>query len=94
MTRAFNLQNGRKACYFDCQRQFLSQDHPYRRNKKVFTKNRVERKVAHLSFTGEQIRDWVEEFSPGVEVQLSLPLGYGCEHKCIKKNIFWELKPD
>ncbi|KAL0455985.1 UNVERIFIED_CONTAM: hypothetical protein Slati_0937700 [Sesamum latifolium] len=38
--------NSRMACYFDCHRQFLPADHPYRRNKKAFTKNRVVRKVA------------------------------------------------
>ncbi|KAL0416859.1 UNVERIFIED_CONTAM: hypothetical protein Slati_3517800 [Sesamum latifolium] len=27
-TRAFYLQNGRKACYFNCHRQFLPPDHP------------------------------------------------------------------
>ncbi|KAL0306976.1 UNVERIFIED_CONTAM: hypothetical protein Sradi_6114900 [Sesamum radiatum] len=37
--RAFYLQNGKKACYFDYHRQFLPSDHPYRRNKKAFTKN-------------------------------------------------------
>ncbi|KAL0462467.1 UNVERIFIED_CONTAM: hypothetical protein Slati_0134300 [Sesamum latifolium] len=45
-TRTFHLQHGRKACYIDCRRQFLPEDHPYRRNKKAFTKNRVEYKVA------------------------------------------------
>ncbi|KAL0440442.1 UNVERIFIED_CONTAM: hypothetical protein Slati_2527200 [Sesamum latifolium] len=63
-TRAFYLQNGRKACYFDCHKQFLPPDHPYHRNKKAFTKNQVEMKVASPRLTGEQIRDWVEEFSP------------------------------
>ncbi|KAL0405464.1 UNVERIFIED_CONTAM: hypothetical protein Slati_3860300 [Sesamum latifolium] len=38
-TRAFYLQNGRKACYFDCHRQFLPLDHSYRWNKKAFNKN-------------------------------------------------------
>ncbi|KAL0445962.1 UNVERIFIED_CONTAM: hypothetical protein Slati_1724100 [Sesamum latifolium] len=32
-TRAFHLQHGRKACYFDCHRQFLPEQHPCRRNK-------------------------------------------------------------
>ncbi|KAL0427262.1 UNVERIFIED_CONTAM: hypothetical protein Slati_2901000 [Sesamum latifolium] len=59
-TRAFYLQNGRKAYYFDCHRQFLPPDHPYHRNKKVFTKNRVERKVARPRLTEKQIRDWLE----------------------------------
>ncbi|KAK4389872.1 hypothetical protein Sango_2324200 [Sesamum angolense] len=43
-TRIFHLQNDRKSCYFDCNRQFLPQDYPYRRNKKAFTKKRVEKK--------------------------------------------------
>ncbi|KAL0322602.1 UNVERIFIED_CONTAM: hypothetical protein Sangu_1879500 [Sesamum angustifolium] len=59
---AFYLQNDRKACYFNCHRQFFPLDHPYRRNKKAFTKNQAERKVARPKFMGEQIRDWVEEF--------------------------------
>ncbi|KAL0300253.1 UNVERIFIED_CONTAM: hypothetical protein Scaly_3053500 [Sesamum calycinum] len=37
-TRAFFLQNGRKSCYFDYHRKFFLLDHPYRRNKKAFTK--------------------------------------------------------
>ncbi|KAL0287390.1 UNVERIFIED_CONTAM: hypothetical protein Scaly_2766300 [Sesamum calycinum] len=41
---------------------------------------------------GEQIRNWVEEFSPAVEVSLSLPDGYGIEYKWTKKSIFWELE--
>ncbi|KAL0401502.1 UNVERIFIED_CONTAM: hypothetical protein Slati_4180100 [Sesamum latifolium] len=61
-------------------------------NKKAFTKNQVERKVTRPRLTGEQIRDWVEEFSPVVEVPLSLPDGYGIEHKWTKKSIFWELE--
>ncbi|KAL0455051.1 UNVERIFIED_CONTAM: hypothetical protein Slati_0844300 [Sesamum latifolium] len=91
-TRAFYLQNGRKACYFDCNKQFLPPDHPYRRNKKSFTKNQVERKVSRPRLTGEQIRDWVEEFNPVVEVPLSLLDGYGIKHKWTKKSIFWELE--
>ncbi|KAL0381257.1 UNVERIFIED_CONTAM: hypothetical protein Sangu_0190000 [Sesamum angustifolium] len=51
--RAFHLQHGRKACYFDCNKQFLPEHHPYRRNKKAFTKNRVENKVARPRLTGD-----------------------------------------
>ncbi|KAL0440493.1 UNVERIFIED_CONTAM: hypothetical protein Slati_2532300 [Sesamum latifolium] len=87
-TPAFYLQNDRKACYFNCHRQFLPSDHPYRRNKKAFTKNRVERKVARPRLTGEHIHDSVEEFSSAVEVPLSLLNGFGIKHKWTKKNIF------
>ncbi|KAL0349543.1 UNVERIFIED_CONTAM: hypothetical protein Sradi_4103500 [Sesamum radiatum] len=58
-TRAFHLQHGRKACYFDCHRQFLFAHHSYRRNKKAFTKNGIENKVAHSRLTGDQILDRV-----------------------------------
>ncbi|KAL0395435.1 UNVERIFIED_CONTAM: hypothetical protein Slati_4509700 [Sesamum latifolium] len=85
-THAFYLHNGRNACYFDFHRQFLLPNHPYHRNKKAFTKNRVETKVACPRLTQEQIRNWVEEFSPAVEVSLSLPNGYGIEHMWIKKS--------
>ncbi|KAL0392387.1 UNVERIFIED_CONTAM: hypothetical protein Sradi_2461500 [Sesamum radiatum] len=50
-TRAFHLQHGRKACYFDCHRQFLPTHHSYRRNKKAFKKNRVKNKVARPRLT-------------------------------------------
>ncbi|KAL2227583.1 UNVERIFIED_CONTAM: hypothetical protein Sindi_2117000 [Sesamum indicum] len=42
--------------------------------------------------TGEQIRESVEEFSPAVEVSMSLPDRYRNEHKWTKKSIFWDLK--
>ncbi|KAL2225907.1 UNVERIFIED_CONTAM: hypothetical protein Sindi_1949400 [Sesamum indicum] len=87
-THTFYLQNGRKACYFDCYKQLLPPDHSYRWNKKTFTKNRVERNVARPRLMGEQICEWIEEFSPTVELLLSLPDGYGKDHKWTKKNIF------
>ncbi|KAL2231197.1 UNVERIFIED_CONTAM: hypothetical protein Sindi_1714100 [Sesamum indicum] len=56
-TRAFYLQHGRKVCYFDCYKQFLPEHHPYQRNKKAFTKNFVEHKVACPRLTGNQFLD-------------------------------------
>ena len=52
-THSFYLQNGTKVCCFDCHRQFLPPDHLFRRNKKAFTKNRVERNVAQSRLMGE-----------------------------------------
>ncbi|KAL0438871.1 UNVERIFIED_CONTAM: hypothetical protein Slati_2370100, partial [Sesamum latifolium] len=51
-----------------------------------------ERKVARPRLTGEQIHDWVKEFSPAVEVPLSLLDGYGSKDKWTKKSIFWKLE--
>ena len=41
-SKAFTLNHSRKTSYFDCHRQFLPQDHPYRRNKKTFIKKKAE----------------------------------------------------
>ncbi|KAL0408375.1 UNVERIFIED_CONTAM: hypothetical protein Sradi_1771900 [Sesamum radiatum] len=85
-TQAFHLQHDRKSCYFDCHKLFFPKDHPYRMNKKAFTKNRVEYKVARLRSTRELIRDCVVNFSPAVEQPLALPSGYGSNHKWTKKK--------
>ncbi|KAL0285285.1 UNVERIFIED_CONTAM: hypothetical protein Sangu_2786300 [Sesamum angustifolium] len=54
-------------------------------------KNRVEMKVAHLRLTGDQILDRVANICPAVEIALSLPDGYGSDHKWTKKSIFRDL---
>ncbi|KAL0367675.1 UNVERIFIED_CONTAM: hypothetical protein Sradi_3657600 [Sesamum radiatum] len=90
-TQAFRLQHGRKACYFDCHKQFLPHDHPYRRNKRSFTKNRQERKIARPRLTGDEIHRRVEQYGTAVEEPLTYPPGYGNVHKWTKKSIFWDL---
>ncbi|XP_022549851.1 uncharacterized protein LOC111201800 [Brassica napus] len=40
-TDAFQLKNGRKSCWFDCHRRFPPPHHTYRKNKKLFRKNKV-----------------------------------------------------
>jgi len=35
-TKSFQLEHGRKACWFDCHRQFLPLDHPFRGDRKFF----------------------------------------------------------
>ncbi|KAL0444256.1 UNVERIFIED_CONTAM: hypothetical protein Slati_2148300 [Sesamum latifolium] len=67
-------------------------DHPYYRKKKAFTKNRVGKKVACPRLTGEEIHDWVAEFSPTIKVPLHSQPGYSSDHKWTKKSIFWELE--
>ncbi|KAL0295841.1 UNVERIFIED_CONTAM: hypothetical protein Scaly_3086000 [Sesamum calycinum] len=89
-TRAFHLKHGRKACYFNCHRQFFPEHHPYRRNKKAFIMNHVENKIARLRLTRDQLLDRVANNSSAVEMPLSLPDGYGSDHKWTKKSIFWD----
>ncbi|KAL0313263.1 UNVERIFIED_CONTAM: hypothetical protein Sradi_5725600 [Sesamum radiatum] len=87
-TRTFHLQHGRKEYYFDSHKQFLPEQHPYQRNKKAFTKNRVKNKVARPRLSRDQPLDWVADISPIVEMSLSLPKGYGTDHKFTKTKIF------
>ncbi|KAL0320266.1 UNVERIFIED_CONTAM: hypothetical protein Sradi_5288100 [Sesamum radiatum] len=54
-TMTFHLQHGRKACYFDCHRQFLPVQHRYQRNNKAFTKNRVQNKAMDHKWTKKSI---------------------------------------
>ncbi|KAK4411792.1 hypothetical protein Sango_0252200 [Sesamum angolense] len=68
-TNTFYLQHDRKACYFDCHRRFLPQDHPYRRNKKAFIKNHQERNIERPRLTGEEIRVLVEEYGKTITVE-------------------------
>ncbi|KAL0294398.1 UNVERIFIED_CONTAM: hypothetical protein Scaly_3122000 [Sesamum calycinum] len=89
--RAFHLQYGRKACNFYYHTQFLPEDHPYRRKKKAFTKNFVEYKVACPRLTRDQIRNWVVDINPAIEMPLTLPFNYGSDHKWTKKSIFCDL---
>ncbi|KAL0333127.1 UNVERIFIED_CONTAM: hypothetical protein Scaly_2214200 [Sesamum calycinum] len=63
---------------------FLSHDYPYRKNKRSFTKNRQERKIARPRLTGDEIRHRVEEFGTVVEE----PLTYLLDVVYIEKNVF------
>ncbi|KAL0300398.1 UNVERIFIED_CONTAM: hypothetical protein Sangu_3123300 [Sesamum angustifolium] len=60
------------------------------RNKKAFTKNPVENKVARLRLTRDEILDQ-DANNPVVEMPLSLPDGYRSNHKWMNKRIFWYL---
>ncbi|GAB2294228.1 hypothetical protein Dimus_038286 [Dionaea muscipula] len=43
-TSAFSLKNERKTSFFDCHRRFLPPTHAFRKDKKSFYTNRIERR--------------------------------------------------
>ncbi|KAL0356232.1 UNVERIFIED_CONTAM: hypothetical protein Sradi_4070100 [Sesamum radiatum] len=90
-TWAFHLQHGRKTSYFDFHQQFLRAGHPYKRNKKAFTKDRVEKNEAPLRANREKIWRSVRHFKSAIEDPINYPPGYGTEHKWMKRSIFWDL---
>ncbi|KAG8363361.1 hypothetical protein BUALT_Bualt19G0014400 [Buddleja alternifolia] len=53
--KSFRLKHGRKPCFFDCHRQFLPLDHPYRYQKDNFTKGRIETDSSIIRLTGEEL---------------------------------------
>lgn len=91
-TKAFRLENGGKSSWFDCQRKFLPSDHPFRRNKDGFYKNRVVRSEPPPRLTGEQVWNEVQTMPTIMDNidEVRIP-GYGDKHNWKKRSIFWEL---
>jgi hypothetical protein len=57
--KAFTLANGGKASFFYYQCRFLPLNHRYRKNIKDFFVGRVEKDVASLRLSGEELHDVV-----------------------------------
>lgn len=60
-SKAFWLKHGGKVSWFDCHRQFLDSDHPFRKNKTAFCKNRVENDSAPHIMSGEELWQCVKD---------------------------------
>lgn len=92
-SKATWLSASGKHSFFDCHRQFLPDDHPYRRNKNAFKKNRVESSSPPPRLTGEELWQRICELPFIWEIPKNvkkLP-GYGERHHWTKKSIFWKL---
>jgi hypothetical protein len=61
--KAFMLTNGSKMSFFYCHRQFLPTDHKYRKNRKDFFVSRVQRDVALLLLSGEELYNVVSRYN-------------------------------
>ncbi|XP_047333830.1 uncharacterized protein LOC124937589 isoform X1 [Impatiens glandulifera] len=90
-SKSFRLKYGRKACYFDCHRQFLPLEHPYRHDTQHFTKNRVERTIHPHIKDGDEIWTEISHLKLVSEAPNEYPHGFGDYHKWTKRSIFWEL---
>ncbi|XP_016177767.1 uncharacterized protein LOC107620058 [Arachis ipaensis] len=89
--KAFQLKNGEKPSWFDCHRQFLPDNHMFRRNKDAFYKNRIERSEPPPRLTGEKIWDIVQNYDKISDVEQLEIEGYGSMHNWTKRSIFWDL---
>jgi hypothetical protein len=89
--KAFMLTNGGKAYFFDCHRRFLPPNHRYRKNKKDLFVGRVEKDVAPLRLSSEELFDVVLEYSDivfGLQLGKQKFPGYGLTHNWVKRSIF------
>jgi len=85
--KVFTLTNGGKASFFDCHRCFLPPNHRYRKNKKDFFVGRVEKDVAPLRLSGEELLDVVSEYGDivfGLQSRKQKFPGFGLTHNWVK----------
>ncbi|XP_045833662.1 uncharacterized protein LOC123924740 [Trifolium pratense] len=90
-TKGKILTYGKKASFFDCHRRFLPMDHPYRRNKNNFTKNKQEYAPPPQFRCGDEVWERVSVIPKAPESELRRPDDYGEKHHWTKQSIFWDL---
>lgn len=91
-SKAFYLRNGRKVCYFDCHRQFLPMNHPFRKNKKDFMKGKVENNIPPRRRNGLEIFDQIKHIPRIVDSGIAhKSCEYGRKHHWTKRSIMWDL---
>lgn len=87
LTKSFCLTNGGKSCWFDCHRQFLPSDHPFRLDDKSFKKDTIETDPPLPRLSGNHILETISE----IDFSNERIDGFGVDHNWMKKSIFWEL---
>ena len=89
-TKAFQLANKGKTCWFDCHRRFLPTGHAFRRNKNAFRRGELERDEPPHILTHTQAWHKVRDLSKVTETGLPPPNihGYGEWHHWTKRSIF------
>jgi len=72
----------------------LPPNHRYRKNKKDFFVSIVEKDVAPLRLSGEELHDVVLKYDDivfGLQLGKQKFPGFGLTHNWVKRSIFWEL---
>ena len=87
-SKSFRLKYGQKACYFDCHRQFLPSEHPYRHDTEHFIKDRVEATLHPHIKDGHEILMEISHLKFASEAPNEYGYGFGDYHKWTKRSIF------
>jgi len=86
-TKVFSLSHNHKIFYFDYHCQFLSLDHPFRKDEKAF-KNKFVETAPLFHFC---IWNMVVQLPPFIKLQEENIPEYGIKHNWKKQSIFWRL---
>jgi len=91
-SKAFFLKKGQKASFFDCHRQFLPRNHPFRTDSESFRKDHVENSPIPIRLTSDDLWERVFNFPRIVDTGKRNKLdGFGRQHNWTKRSIFWDL---
>ncbi|XP_021752460.1 uncharacterized protein LOC110717966 [Chenopodium quinoa] len=90
-SKAFWLEHGCKVSWFDCHRQFLSTDHPFRNSRTAFCKNKVEKGAPPHIMSGEELWECVKDLPKATDGPESLQRLKKEKKGWFKQSILWEL---
>lgn len=88
---AFWLVNGYKYCWFDCHRQFLPMDHPFRKSLKAFRKRTQVHTPIPPCLTGKQVHQQVNSLVPNVGKGTNAFVGFRQTHNWTHVLGLWKL---
>ncbi|XP_021730557.1 uncharacterized protein LOC110697498 [Chenopodium quinoa] len=90
-TKAFWLEHGGKVSWFDCHRQFLPTDHPFRNSKTTFCKNKVEKGAPSHIMSGEELWECVKDLPKATDGPDSIKRLKNEKKGWFKQSTLWEL---
>ncbi|XP_058002242.1 uncharacterized protein LOC131179415 [Hevea brasiliensis] len=90
---AFTLTKGGKQSWFDNHRKFLPANHPFRRNKIAFRKNKITKSAPPI-LSGEEILEQIEHLGLMCVTDMGADENNSCKAKNTgwkRRSIFWDL---
>ena len=89
--KSFVLESGKKISFFDYHRQFLPENHPYRKQRDKFKKGVIVKDLSPPRLSGDEILTQVSalpDITFGTKCSNQKIVGFGKEHNWVKKSIF------
>jgi hypothetical protein len=85
---AYRLEHGKKVTFLDCHQRFLPLSHPFRGDRKSFTKGKTVRKGAPKQKLRADITQMLDDLKESGNGKFE---GYGENHNWTHKSCLWEL---